>query len=61
MNNKIMLMCTECDFSKAASPEKKLINKIVMWNHMKKAHPSFADAMTRYKIAPNKPYIIGPA
>lgn len=56
MNNKILLMCTECSFRETGFQEKELMNKIIMWTHMKKAHPHIADQMTRYKVAPEEPY-----
>ena len=62
MKNEIVLMCTECDFSKTASQDNELMNKIIMWNHMKSAHPRIAEGITRmHKIVPNKLYNVRPA
>ncbi|RJQ35396.1 hypothetical protein C4556_00330 [Candidatus Parcubacteria bacterium] len=62
MRNKIVLMCTECNFCETVSQEKELMNKIIMWNHMKNAHPRMAETITRmYKTVPNKLYNVRPA
>jgi len=61
-NKKIVLMCTECDFRETGSQEKELMNKIIMWNHMKNVHPRTADNITRmYETVPNKLYNVRPA
>jgi len=54
-------MCTECDFSKTASQDNELMNKITMWNHMRNVHPRIAEGITRYKAVPSKLYNVRPA
>lgn len=60
-NKKIVLMCTECSFCETGSKEKELMNEIVMWKHMKKAHPRIAESMTKYHAVPEEPYKVRPA
>ncbi|HVV15027.1 MAG TPA: hypothetical protein VHD55_01340 [Candidatus Paceibacterota bacterium] len=40
---KVILSCSECDFQAWGSAEGRLMNKIVMWNHAKRAHADQAD------------------
>lgn len=50
----ILLTCSECEYNEKGRSEKELINKIIMWNHVKKVHPRTADRIMRmYKIIPN--------
>ncbi len=53
----VTLICTECGHQEASSASKHLMNKIIMWNHVKKAHPRMADRIMRmYKVVPNHLY-----
>ena len=44
---KIALICTECEYREGGSSEKTLMNKIIMWNHVKKHHPHLAERVMR--------------
>ncbi len=49
----IVLTCSECDFSESSHSEKELMNKVIMWNHVKKAHASTAERiMKMYQTVP---------
>lgn len=53
----IILTCSECDYIYEGPSEKMLLNKIVMWNHSKKAHPETAERiMKHYQTLPNNFY-----
>ena len=59
---KVLLTCSQCDFTEYGSSEKELINKMVMWNHLKSEHPSMAERIMRmYKTAPNNIFGVQPA
>jgi len=50
----ILLTCRECGHQEWSSTEKTLINKIIMWNHVKKVHPGMATRLMRnYNMLPN--------
>lgn len=34
----IVLTCTKCGYRASGSPEKPLMNRIIMWNHVKRSH-----------------------
>ena len=54
---KVTLICSECGHAEQSSSGKELINKIIMWNHVKKAHPQTAERIMRhYKVVPNHLY-----
>ena len=54
---QVLLSCTECDYEEWGSSNKELMNKIVMWNHVKKAHVGMADRIMRmYQTVPNNLY-----
>lgn len=54
---KVTLICSECGHQEGSSSEKQLINKIIMWNHVKKVHPRTAERIMRhYKVVPNHLY-----
>ena len=54
---KLLLMCSECKYWEEGSSEKKLMNNIIMWNHVKKVHPNTADRIMRiYKTVPDDFY-----
>ena len=58
----ILLVCTECAYRESSSSEKKLMNKIIMWNHVKKAHPRTAERIMRiYETLPSNLYGMHPA
>ena len=42
---KIQLLCNECGYEEWGSRDGLLINKIKMWNHLKRAHPMLAERM----------------
>lgn len=43
----IILSCSACGFEAVGSSEKELMNKIVMWNHVKRAHAETAEYVMR--------------
>ncbi|MDO8518469.1 MAG: hypothetical protein Q7S26_04245 [bacterium] len=50
---KVLLMCPECEYRAGSLSEKGLLNKIIMWNHVKRAHPAAAERIMRmYKTMP---------
>ena len=54
---KVILICSECGHKEHSSSDKQLINKIIMWNHVKKSHPRTAERIMRmYKIVPSALY-----
>jgi predicted small metal-binding protein len=54
---KILLTCPECDYQASSWSEKELMNKIIMWNHVKKAHARTAERIMRsYQTMPNNLY-----
>ena len=53
----ILLMCAECHYQEPSVSEKELMNKIIMWNHVKKAHPGMAERIMRiYTTVPSDLY-----
>jgi hypothetical protein len=59
---KVLLICSECDYREQSSSDRPLIHKIIMWNHVKKAHPKTAERIMRmYKVIPNDLYETTPA
>ena len=53
----LVLTCSECDYKTGGSTQKQLMNKIVMWNHVKRAHPQTADRIMRtYQTMPSDLY-----
>jgi hypothetical protein len=59
---KIILMCPECDYQEVSSSGKQLMNKIIMWNHVKKAHAHSAERIMRlYQTMPDNLYDVRPA
>lgn len=54
---RVKLICSECGHQERSSSEKQLINKIIVWNHVKKAHPRTAERIMRhYKVVPSHLY-----
>ena len=54
---KITLICSECGHEALSTSDKQMINKIIMWNHVKKSHPRTAERVMRlYKVVPNHLY-----
>lgn len=54
-------MCVECGYEESGSLDGQLMNKIIMWNHVKKAHPRTADRIMRsYQTLPNNLYDMAP-
>lgn len=54
---KIILSCTECPYREVGSSEKSLMNKIIMWNHVKRAHSAMAERLMRmYQTMPHDLY-----
>jgi len=50
---KILLVCSECEYQENSFSEKELLNKIIMWNHVKKNHPAIAERVMRnYHVFP---------
>jgi hypothetical protein len=51
---QVLLSCTECDYSESGNTEKELMNKIIIWNHVKKEHPQTAERIMRiYQHVPS--------
>ena len=51
---QILLSCTECDYQEVGHTEKELMNKIIIWNHVKKDHPATAERVMRiYQRVPS--------
>ncbi len=44
---QVLLSCTECDYEEVGHTEKELMNKIIIWNHIKKEHPATAERVMR--------------
>ena len=40
-------MCKECAYQRAGPSENSFMHKIVMWNHIKKAHPALSARVLR--------------
>ena len=53
---KVLLTCTECNYAEVSSADKVLMNKIIIWNHVKKAHSGVEGVMRTYQLAPNHFY-----
>lgn len=54
---QILISCTECEFEDWGSTEKDLMNKITMWNHVKRSHADIAEhLMNMYQTLPNNLY-----
>lgn len=50
---KILLECNECGYQEWGRESQPLMNKIIMWNHMRKAHAQKAEQiMARYQTLP---------
>lgn len=59
---KTLLVCPECSHRENGSSEKELMNKIIMWNHVKVTHPRTAERIMRiYQILPSNLYDVRPA
>jgi len=44
---KVLLSCTECNYEEWSSSDRELMNKIIVWNHIQKTHPSTAEHILR--------------
>jgi hypothetical protein len=44
---QVLLSCTECSYEEVGHTEKELMNKIIIWNHVKKTHPATAERVMR--------------
>jgi predicted small metal-binding protein len=44
---QVLLSCTECNYQEVGHTEKELMNKIIIWNHVKKEHPQTAERVMR--------------
>lgn len=44
---QVLLSCTECEYEEWSATEKELMNKIIIWNHIKKEHPATAERVMR--------------
>jgi hypothetical protein len=53
----IVRTCIECHYRHNGSSGRQLMNKIIMWNHVKKQHPHTAQRiMNMYCAAPDSLY-----
>jgi len=51
---QVLLSCTECEYQEWGTTEKELMNKIIVWNHVKKEHPATAEHIMRvYQHVPS--------
>jgi predicted small metal-binding protein len=51
---QVLLSCTECQYEEWGSTDKELMNKIIIWNHVKKEHPATAERIMRvYQHVPS--------
>jgi len=51
---QVLLSCTECDYQEVGHTDKELMNKIIIWNHVKKDHPATAERVMRiYQRVPS--------
>jgi hypothetical protein len=51
---QVLLSCTECDYQEVGTEEGQLMNKIIIWNHVKKEHPATAERVMRlYQRVPS--------
>ena len=49
----LLLQCSECGYQESSASHKGLMNKIIMWNHVKKSHPRTAERIMRtYRTLP---------
>lgn len=54
---QVLIACNECDFEQWGHDEGELMNKIIMWNHIKREHPALAERVLRmYQTVPNTIY-----
>ena len=47
MRMKILLICRRCGYEEQSTSEKTFIKKVIMWDHVKKAHPGMAERLMR--------------
>ena len=48
-------MCPACEYRAGGLSEKGLLNKIIIWNHVKRAHPAVAERIIRmYQRVPTE-------
>jgi len=51
---QVLLSCTECPYQEVGTEEGQLMNKIIIWNHVKKEHPQTAERIMRlYQHVPS--------
>ncbi len=51
---QVLLSCTECNYQEVGTEEGQLMNKIIIWNHIKKEHPQTAERIMRlYEHVPS--------
>lgn len=54
---QVLISCNECDFEQWGHGEGELMNKIIMWNHVKREHPVLAARVLRmYQTVPSSIY-----
>ncbi len=54
---KTILTCIECGHKEESVSGTELMNKIIMWNHIKSCHPEFAARVMRtYSKVPTNIY-----
>lgn len=55
----ILLACHECGYQEWGREGRPLMNKIIMWNHVRRAHPRTAEQiMRRFETLPDNLYRI---
>ncbi len=47
---QILLTCSECGHKEWGYAEKPLMNKIKLWNHASKAHPTVIDQVMKLSV-----------
>ncbi len=53
---KVLLTCRECGHQDWGLAEKEFMNKVIMWNHVRRAHPSIDAAKVRLVMKTTFPY-----
>lgn len=43
VSEKVLLVCSECGHHEGGYSDRVLMNKIKMWNHVRRTHPDFAE------------------
>ncbi len=58
---KVLLTCRECGHQEWGVANKEFMNKVMMWNHVRRAHPSIDAGKIRLVMKTTFPYQYGAA